>query len=180
VDSKIPSSNHLIDLIELGRIVKPHGYKGELIIRALAEEQSALSFIPEIYVGTSRTDLTFLKVSNAQWTAKGWKVKLETVDSEEAVEKVRGHSIFAVRNLLPQPEEGEYYIEDLVGSEAKEAETEKLIGKITGVEATGVGQDCWWIQCGERHIPVPATQHFIEKVDTPNRTVYIKNFSEVL
>jgi ribosomal 30S subunit maturation factor RimM len=101
---------------------------------------------------------------------------LEGFDSEEGVKAQRGQGVFIDRGCLPPPEEGEYYLEDLQGSEVRDADTQQSLGVLVGVESVGGGcPDRWWINQDGHSFAVPARAEFIATVDASKRLIWVRN-----
>lgn len=172
-----------MDLIALGKITKPHGYKGEFVAAINTGNDSVLKQVKTVFVGPSPTECKAYPVLHSTWMPRGWKIKLEGIDSDEDVKKLRGFLLFVERQSLPPPEEGEYYIADLIGATVMDADTERQIGKFAGVEDSherlSGSQDRWWIDVGGELLPVPATKRYIHKVDIATRTLWLKNLGDL-
>ncbi|MCB0417964.1 MAG: 16S rRNA processing protein RimM [Bdellovibrionaceae bacterium] len=169
--------------IELGVVVKPHGFKGSFLVRSSAGEQSALRYIKNLYVGSSSTDAQPLSVSEAAWMPKGWKISVNEIESEEAVDTIRGQSLFARRADLEEPGSNEFYVEDLVGLPVWDCDASRPIGSLMGVEPLSdrsIGGDRWWIktQTG-KEVAIPANARYVEEVNTKQGYIRLRNVGEL-
>lgn len=124
-------------LILMGVIGKPHGVHGQLRVNVFAEEPEAL----ETYTLTDRKGRQFALewahenvASLSEITAAG---KRRIIDRNEA-ETLVNVELFTPRSALPETEEEEFYLTDLIGLEARD-ETGKAVGKVTNVLDYGAG-----------------------------------------
>jgi 16S rRNA processing protein RimM len=124
-------------LILMGVIGKPHGVRGQLRVNVFAEEPEAL----ETYTLTDRKGRQFALewahenvASLSEVTPAG---KRRITDRNEA-ETLVNVELFAPRSALPETEEDEFYLTDLIGLEARD-EAGKAIGKVTNVLDYGAG-----------------------------------------
>lgn len=167
--------------VELGKIVKPHGFRGAVKVRSHGGKDSALSYLSQVYVQTSdRVDC--YKIVDRAWMPKGWKIHLDTIRTEEAAENLRDATLLAAREDLLPPGVNEYYIEDLQGATVVDSESRKPVGTFVGVHTSSgeVSQDIWNIEIEGRPLLVPACSQYIASIDTHSKKIYVKNLSDLL
>jgi 16S rRNA processing protein RimM len=120
----------------MGEIVAAHGVRGEVKIRSFtADPLDIAAYGPLSDAGGAR-----------RWRIRSLRpVKGETVIAaldgvadRDAAEALRGKKLFVARSALPPPEEGEFYVGDLVGLAAVTPEG-ATIGKVIGVHNFGAG-----------------------------------------
>jgi 16S rRNA processing protein RimM len=171
----------MLKLIVVGKITKPHGFRGSLVVSASGGTDSALGYVREVFVGSSPDTASPYSLENASWMPKGWKVKLKGLDSDEQVKAHRDELVFVNRDSLKDTDTNEFYIADLEGSEVFDDSSGLVIGKLIGIEPTNplVVGDRWWIETETSEISVPATQNFISKVDPVQRKIWIKNWESL-
>lgn len=84
-------------LVELGKVGRPHGFKGDFVVQSHGGRDSALAYLDEVFVGpsdqSSECPLESFKILEASWMPKGWKVSLDGVNS---IEKVRSWQEYSV------------------------------------------------------------------------------------
>ena len=111
----------------IARIAAPHGIKGLVKILPYAEDLSLIEAVQEF-------DITLKNPSGKYILAE-----IAGVNSREAVEAIKGTELYVDRAALPDPDDGEYYIEDLVGMMCVQAESGEEIGKVIAVPNYGAG-----------------------------------------
>lgn len=146
--------------LNIGRILKPRGLKGELKLEAY-------SGMPERFSG-----LKFLKIDGTEYrvlklSAEGSfaYVFLEGIDAFEKADKLRGKEISAKRAELPPPPEGRFYIVDMLGLEVY-AGGEK-VGELEDVLQYG-SADVYVIRSKDGTISVPAIKELVKETDLEN------------
>lgn len=124
-------------LILMGVIGKPHGVRGQVRVNVFAEEPEAL----ENYTLTDRRGRRFALewahenvASLSEVTPAG---KRRITDRGEA-ETLTNMELFVPRSALPETEEEEFYLADLIGLEARD-EAGQVIGKVANVLDYGAG-----------------------------------------
>lgn len=124
-------------LILMGVIGKPHGVRGQLRVNVFADEPEAL----ETYTLTDRKGRRFALewahenvASLSEVTPAG---KRRITDRNEA-ETLVNVELFVPRSALPETEEEEFYLTDLIGLEARD-EAGKPVGRVNNVLDYGAG-----------------------------------------
>jgi 16S rRNA processing protein RimM len=123
-------------LILMGVFGAPQGVRGEVRVKSLTGEPSAIgAYGPLTNKDRSR--------SFAFETLRPLKdnvlvARLAGVSSREAAEALKGVEIFARRDQLPPLNEDEFYYDDLVGLEAVDAEGTPL-GRVVSLMNHGAG-----------------------------------------
>ena len=117
--------------IALAAIAGAHGVRGELRLKLFADGIETLKKQKALFVGDDERRLLSIR-SNA----KGAIARLEGCDSREAAEALRGTLIEIDRDALPPLEDGEYYLDDLLGLSVVD-ETGTPVGRVVAVENYG-------------------------------------------
>lgn len=102
-------SPELPDPIVIGFIGPPHGVRGTLRVRPAGTGRHLREGVAP-FVGGGRR-----RILGVRATGKGFLVDLEGVGSREEAEALRSEELRLDRSELDEPEEGEFYVEDLVG-----------------------------------------------------------------
>ena len=113
------------DRLEVGRIGKPHGLKGDVTVMLVTDRTERTDPGAELFAG-ERT----LVVEAARPQRAGWVVHFEGVDNVEAAEALRGSVLFAA------PLEGgdDPWVHELIGCEVRDVKGQ-VIGTVTLIEA---------------------------------------------
>jgi 16S rRNA processing protein RimM len=103
--------------VEIGRITRPHGIRGEVRVELHWEGSDTLAVVREVTLARRGTIIGPRRIFQARRGAgKVWLVKFEGVDDRDAAEVLRGATVSVPREALPELEPGEYYLSDLVGA----------------------------------------------------------------
>lgn len=110
----------------IGVIAQPHGVKGLAKILPYAQD---LSLIEEA---------EGFEITLKNPLGKYVLAEIKGVTSREDVQRLQGTELFIARDKLPPAEDGEYYIEDLIGLKASD-ESGAEVGKVMAVHNFGAG-----------------------------------------
>jgi 16S rRNA processing protein RimM len=112
----------LTEQIELGRVSRPHGLRGEIEVRLHWPESTALLEAETVVLSAPAATgaegaQRICRVRYARATPKGVLLCLHEVADRDAAEALKGWSVSLERTVLPPLEPGEYYLCDTVGAE---------------------------------------------------------------
>ena len=128
-----PEPDHLV----VGRVVKPHGTKGEVFVWPMTDRPEDV-FGPghEFRLGDQEggldEDAATLVVERSRPFKRGLLVMFAGVSDRDAVQAWSNRCLLAPREALSVPAEGETYYHDLVGL-VVETSKGAVVGRIVGV-----------------------------------------------
>lgn len=122
-------------LIQVGRVAGAFGVRGEVRITSFTSEPLALVDYKTLVREDGSPGLTLVSGRAAKG---GVVVRAKEVETREQAEALRGLKLFIPRSVLPDPEEDEFYVTDLVGLAVQTAEGEAL-GTVKSVQDFGAG-----------------------------------------
>ena len=99
------------DLVTVGTVGAPHGVRGEVRVKPHTDDPLAL----KAYGPLRTPDGRCFEVRGARLAKTVVVCRLSGVDSREAAEALRGMDLLVPRSRLPEPDEDEFYLEDLEG-----------------------------------------------------------------
>lgn len=128
-------------LVELGHSLRPHGIKGEVALKIYNDEGGVLKE-GTVLILRPHTEQSELALDGKEFKIKkikfGNKVicTLENINSRDALEKIIPFTIMYPREKFPKLEDGEFYLEDLVGLEVIDIDGHGL-GKVKNHYSNG-------------------------------------------
>jgi 16S rRNA processing protein RimM len=123
------------DLVAVGRVGRPHGVDGAFVIEQASEDETRFAVGATVWVnGEPATVVLSRRVGGGRLAVK----------LDRAVE--RGAELAVPRAELPSPEEGSYYVFQLVGL-AVEEEGGRALGRVAEVQP-GVANDALALDSG--------------------------------
>lgn len=122
-------------LIQVGRVAGGFGVRGEVRITAFTEDPLTL----KAYKTLLRQDGSHaLTIQSARAAKGGIVARAKEIETKEQADALRGLKLFVPRSALPEPEEDEFYLTDLIGLAVATPEGEGL-GRIKSVQDFGAG-----------------------------------------
>ena len=173
----------LKDLIIIGRIQKPHGYKGEVTVLFDYDCKwlQSLAGTPLFIEMDGILVPFFVESIRGNASNKGY-VKLEDIDSENEASYLGGRDVLMKKDELASRlgisiEDLEQESEDCIGFEVFDADSKKYLGKVTGIES-GPEYDYLLVESEEdgKELTIPYIEEFvvsIEETDSGEGMIYV-------
>lgn len=122
--------------IAVGRFGAPHGVRGEVRVKSYTADPLAIAGYGELQ---DRTGTRKFRLANARHVKDDMLVvRVAGVADRTAVEALVNEELFIDRAQLPPPEEDEFYLNDLIGLEARLRDGARY-GRIKNVLNFGAG-----------------------------------------
>jgi len=156
--------------LEIGRIVSPHGVRGEMKAEVWSDSPQALFRIKQVsFFADGREGI---KVLSTRAQGERLLIKLENVTTPEEANALRGKVLFASRNEIEKPQ-GSYFIDDLIGLSVEDFQTGHVYGTLTDVSALSGRNDVYTVKSGEKETLIPAIPEVVKKTDIENGKLLI-------
>jgi 16S rRNA processing protein RimM len=149
------------ELVCVGVVTGVRGIKGDIRVKSFtAEPEDLVSYGPL----TDKTGTTVYTVK-VTGTAKGLLItRFKGINDRTEAEKLKGTELFVHKDALPEPEDDEFYYQDLVGLKA-ELEDGSEFGTVAAVENFGAGDVLEITGSAEGTVMVPFTRDVVPVVD---------------
>jgi 16S rRNA processing protein RimM len=123
------------NLILVGRVAGAFGVKGEVRIAAYTAEPQALLAYRNLLREDGQPGLT---LTGGRPAKGGVVARAKQIETREQAEALRGLKLYIPRETLPEPDEDEFYVTDLIGLAVESPEGEPL-GRVREVRDFGAG-----------------------------------------
>jgi 16S rRNA processing protein RimM len=150
--------------ILLGVIGRPHGVRGLLHVVSHTQDPAALADYGPLADGTGRRFVL-------RWRTEGVAAVAELVDGQEvpvtdrdAAARLTNTRLHIDRDLLPEPDDEEFYLGDLLGLSAQD-EAGALFGTVSQVHDYGAGVSLEIARQDAAPLLVPFTRAAVPVVD---------------
>ena len=123
------------DLVQVGRVAGAFGVRGEVRITSFTGEPLALLDYKTLVREDGSPGLT---LTSGRPAKGGVVARAREVETREQAESLRGLKLFIPRAALPEPDEDEFYVTDLIGLSV-ETPAGSPLGTIKSVQDFGAG-----------------------------------------
>lgn len=116
--------------VPLGVITRPHGVRGEVRVHPFNSDSKLLGRLDAVW-GAHGDGERRMAIVRARRAPKHWIVRFEGIDTMEAADALRGVELRVARDELPELDDDELYLADLVGLEVRYED--RVVGQVTEV-----------------------------------------------
>ena len=152
----------------VGRILRPHGIRGELKIQLLTDYPERLAQHPSLFLGPELRRYPLKEVRFHKGTAL---IKLSGCVDRNTADELRGQLVQIPMEWAVPLEEGEYYHFQIAGVEVVTDQGEHL-GEITEVLETGAN-DVYIVRGPRGDVLIPAVDEVVKELDLDKRRMVI-------
>lgn len=153
----------------MGVVTGARGVKGDIRVKSFTEDPETLGSYAPITDKTGSREYR-IKVTGI---AKGQLItRFKGINDRTAAEKLKGVELYVPRDILPEPEEDEFYFSDLVGLKAV-LEDGSDFGRVSAVDNYGAGDVLEISGKVKGSVLVPFTREMVPVVDLENGRVVI-------
>ncbi len=159
------------NLLLMGRFGAPHGVRGEIRLQSFTAEPLSIADYGPLFDKTGAR--RFVLESAREQGREMLVVSVEGVSGRDAAQRLTGIELYLPRELLPAPEEDEFYLADLIGLSV-ESEDGAALGRVIALRNFGAGDilEVLPIQGGESQF-YPFTKALAPVVDLAGRRIVV-------
>lgn len=154
--------------IVIGKIVAPHGVRGDIRILPLTEKPEQFLDLDYLLLHDGRK----LTIKHARFHKRMVLVTTEEIKSMNEAELLRDQEVLIKAEDLPELEEGQFYVADLIGLPVFDEEG-KQIGTFKDSLRTG-SNDVYVIAApGEKDILLPALKIYVKEINLAEKRIVV-------
>jgi 16S rRNA processing protein RimM len=153
----------LPERVTVGRVLRPHGVRGELVVAALTDVPGR--FAPGTTLLMTREEggpAEPVVVESERAHKSGVVVRFAGVEDRDQAEELRGRWLEVERSQVPPAPAGTYYHFELLGCRCFDGGRE--LGEVVDLAEDGGGL-LLIVADGERRVPVPFVASFLREID---------------
>jgi 16S rRNA processing protein RimM len=163
-------------LILLGVIGRPHGVRGAVHVTAYTDDPRGLADYPLTDGKGRRFRLSWLMDGVAR-LAEITEAGQHRVETRDAAERLTNVKLYAPREALPEPDEDEFYLADLIGLTARDV-SGGTIGTVALVHDYGAGTSLE-ISTEAQPVIVPFTRAAVPEIDVASGYLVVAPPAEI-
>ena len=120
-------------LILVGQVAGGFGVRGEVRVTAYTADPMTLLAWGDLLRADGSAGLT---LTSGRLDKNGVVGRAKEIATKEQADALRGLKLFVPRDRLPEPEEDEFYLTDLIGLEARDP-SDAVLGRVKSVQNFG-------------------------------------------
>ncbi|WP_299161223.1 ribosome maturation factor RimM [uncultured Tenacibaculum sp.] len=160
------------DCFYLGKIVKKHSFKGEVVIKLDTDEPDLYENLESVFVDLGNNLVPFFIEKSSLSKSTMFRVKFEDVDSEQDADAIMRSGIYLPLNLLPKLSGNKFYYHEVIGFKIVDTSFGE-VGTIVSINDTSA-QPLFEIDGNNGdEIFIPMIDEFIKNVDKENKLVEV-------
>ncbi|WP_093671760.1 ribosome maturation factor RimM [Tenacibaculum sp. MAR_2009_124] len=159
------------DCFYLGRIVKKHSFKGEVVIKLDTDEPELYGNLESVFVDLGNNLVPFFIEKSSLSRGTMLRLKFEGVDSEEDADAIQKAGVFLSLDFLPKLTGDKFYYHEVVGFNIKDTSF-GIVGTIKEINDSSA-QPLFVIDREGKEVFIPMIDDFIKKVDRENQIIEV-------
>ncbi len=158
------------DSFYLGKVTKPFGLKGELVLYLDVDNPSEYTELDGVYININNR-LVLYPIESIRINSNKAVVSFEKVEQEDSYRLV-GKELYLPLELLPELKGNKFYFHEVIGFNVIDEEKGNIghIEKILEYPTTPL----FSIRLEDREILIPIVEPILQRVDREEETIYIK------
>lgn len=158
-------------LVESGQIVGFHGLRGDLKVRPLSGDPTALLAAAEVFLRLPDGGLRRVGPLRQSLHKGLVLLRLEGFETLSAVEGLKGCSILLDREELPALDDDEFYWHQIEGARVVDRRQGE-IGRLQSMFSTAA-HDTWVVRGARGEVMIPVVEAFVLAIDTDNMLIEV-------
>ncbi len=154
----------------VGRLRKPHGVAGEVLMEVLTDFPERLEPGMLVYVGQDHREMHILQFRSAD---NSLLVTFEQVSDRDTAGLLRNELVYVRGDKIPALPDGEYYHHQILGLYAI-GDSGQRLGTVVDLLETGASDVAVVRPESGRDILVPLVDDFIIKIDLKSGEIHVK------
>ncbi len=160
------------DCFYLGKIVKKHSFKGEVVIKLDTDEPHLYKNLESVFVELGNNLVPFFIEKSSLSKSTMFRVKFEGVDTESDAEAILRSGIYLPLTQLPKLTGDKFYYHEVIGFTVKDLNF-GTVGTIININDSAA-QPLFEIDRDGIELFIPMIDDFIKKVDRENKTIEVE------
>ncbi len=158
--------------MSVGRILKPHGVRGELKVEPYTPEPERFAEFKRVFAVSQAGEREELTLETCRLTAGVVLIKFAGYDAPETAAALNGRVLEIPRAEAREPPPGQVLYADMIGLQALDAVTGRPIGRVKAIVTAG--NDLLEIETPEGDVLIPWVPEFVDPADLTRGTVTIR------
>jgi 16S rRNA processing protein RimM len=160
------------DCFYLGKIVRKHSFKGEVVAKLDTDEPELYENLESVFVALSNNLVPFFIEQSLLQKGNQLRIQFEDITTEEEADEIVGASLYLPLEFLPKLTDNKFYFHEIIGFDIEDVR-HGYVGVISGVNDT-TAQPLFEINSNGIDVFIPMIDDFIKKVDRENKKILVE------
>lgn len=160
------------DCFYLGKIVRKHSFKGEVVIKLDTDEPELYQNLESIFVLHGTNLIPFFIEKSLLQKGNQLRTKFEGVDTELDADAIMKCGVYLPLTLLPELTGNQFYYHEIIGFTLEDVNF-GVVGKIIGINEK-TAQPLFEVDREGVEIFIPMIDNFIKKIDRNNSKIIVE------
>ncbi|MDL2315384.1 ribosome maturation factor RimM, partial [Bacteroidales bacterium OttesenSCG-928-C19] len=158
------------DCYYLGKVTKPFGYKGEVVLFLDVDDMSKYQKMDSVFIAMDNQLIPFF-IETMHFKNNKAIVRFTDVSIEES-QRLIGKELYLPLSKLPKLSGKKFYFHEVKGFQMVD-KTKGAIGVVENI-LDYPGQDLFQVNLNGKEILIPAIDEVIESIDRNSKTIHVK------
>jgi len=159
--------------VQIGKIPRTHGLKGEFKFQPLVTEPDILQNLDRLKLQGNQGQETDLEFESLRGNPRRLIIKFKNIDSIDDAEAYTGQIVLARETVFKKLPDGEYYWFQIIGLNVYD-ENGSHYGQVGDIIETG-SNDVYVVRDGENEILIPMIDWVVKTIDLEEKKLIFDN-----
>jgi len=160
------------DCFYLGKIVRKHSYKGEVVVKLDTDEPELYQNLESVFVALGNDLVPFFIETISLQKGNQLRIRFEDVENEADADAILGIEVYLPLKFLPKLTGNKFYFHEIIDFDIEDI-NHGYIGVITGINDSSA-QPLFEVDSNGVEVFIPMIDHFIKKVDRENNKIIVE------
>jgi 16S rRNA processing protein RimM len=160
------------DCFYLGKIVKKHSFKGEVVVKLDTDEPELYQNLESVFVALGNDLVPFFIETISLQKGNQLRIRFEDVENEADADAIMGVEVYLPLRFLPKLTGNKFYFHEIIDFDIEDLKY-GFIGVITGVNDSSA-QPLFEVNANGTEVFIPMIDNFIKKVDRENKKIIVE------
>lgn len=160
------------DCFYLGRIVKKHSFRGEVVAVLDSDDPEVYTELESVFVDLGNNLIPFFIEDCRLQKGNQLRVKFEGVDDEGDAQALLKCGLYLPEEILPELEGNQFYYHQVIGGKVYDV-NHGYLGILEGINES-TAQSLFEIKNGNQEILIPMVDEFIVEVNREASEIHLK------
>lgn len=160
------------DCFYLGKVVRKHSFKGEVVIKLDTDEPELYQNMDAVFLEAGNNFIPFFIEKSLLQKGNQLRVQFEGFTTEEDADSIMKCGVYLPLTLLPKLTGNKFYYHEVIGFTIEDANY-GYVGSLAGVNDK-TAQPLFVVENGDKEILIPMIDDFIKNVDRINKKIVVE------